>query len=97
MYHKIAELLMKGEGKMLVLRRAELLVLALFFIVSLSASGAVLFEDDFEAENIGDEPSLWNMVAGFNFEVVDDPESPGNKVLAETGEANGLGVPTPAD
>ncbi len=36
------------------------------------------------------------MVAGFTFEVVADPQSPGNKVLAETGEANGLGVPTPA-
>ncbi len=48
----------KGEGRMLSLRKAELLVLALFFIVSLPASGAVLFEDDFEAEDIGDEPSL---------------------------------------
>ena len=88
---------MKGEGRMLVLRKTEVLFLLLSFVVSLSAFGDVLFEDDFEADSIGDEPSLWNMVGGFTLEVVADPQNPGSKVLSETGEANGLGVPTPAD
>jgi hypothetical protein len=83
--------------KMMTLKKAELLTLVLAFVIcfSQSAPGKVLFEDDFEADDVGDEPSLWNIVAGFTLEVVEDPQDPGNKVLEETGEANGLGPPTP--
>jgi hypothetical protein len=82
---------------MLIPKKAGVFILILSFITafSLSAAGEVYFEDDFEADDIGDEPSLWNMVGGFTLEVVEDPQNPNNKVLAETGEADGLGVPTP--
>jgi len=82
---------------LLTLRKIGILVLALSFVVSfsLSASGYVLFQDDLEEEDIGDEPSLWNMVPGFTLQVVEDPQDAGNKVLLESGEANGLGPPTP--
>jgi len=82
---------------MLIPKKAGVFILILSFIAafSLSATGEVYFEDDFEADDIGDEPSLWNMIGGFTLEVVEDPQNPNNKVLAETGEADGLGVPTP--
>ncbi|MFC1712990.1 hypothetical protein ACFL6S_04935 [Candidatus Poribacteria bacterium] len=82
---------------MLMLRKTWALTLVLFLIMLLSQPvfGEILFEDDFEADDIGDEPSLWNIVPGFTLQVVEDPENPDNKVLAETGEANGLGPPTP--
>ena len=82
---------------MLMLKKAGILVLALSFITvfSLSAPAEILFEDDFEADDIGDEPALWNATPGFTLEVVEDPEDPGNKVLSQLGEANGLGPPTP--
>ena len=84
---------------MLMLKEAGILVLALSFITvfSLSAPAEILFEDDFEADDIGDEPSLWNIAAGFPVEVVEDPENPDNKVLETTGETNGLEPPTPVD
>ena len=82
---------------MLIPKKASVLILTLSFItvLSLPAVGRVFFKDDFEADDIGDEPSLWNMVGGFTLKVVKDPQNPNNKVLAETGEADGLGVPTP--
>ena len=84
---------------MLISKEMEALFLVLFLIVvcPLCASGEVLFEDDFEAENIGEQPSLWdNIVGGFSLEVVEDPNDPDNKVVEEHGEGNGLGVPVPA-
>jgi hypothetical protein len=82
----------KGTVKTLIL------MLSLLIGVSLSAFGKVLFEDDFEADSLNKEPSLWgNIVAGFTLRVVADPDNPNNKILAEQGEGNGLGIPTPAD
>jgi hypothetical protein len=82
---------------MLMLKRAEVLVLVLSLttVFSLSALGKVLFEDDFEAETLNGEPSLWNIVPDFTLQVVEDPQDPSNKILAQEGEGNGLGVPTP--
>jgi len=83
---------------MLVLKKAGVLVLVLSFTAafSLSAPGEVLFEDDFEAEALNAEPSLWNMVPDFTLQVVEDPQDPGNKVLSQEGEGDGLGISTPA-
>ena len=88
---------MKGENGMLRAKLVGLLVLVFSFTIafSVSVSGDILFKDDFEGDDVGDEPALWNIVAGFTLEVVEDPEDPNNKVLSEMGEANGLGPPTP--
>jgi hypothetical protein len=83
---------------MSMLREVGVLLLVLSFpmVFSLSAPGRVLFEDVFEAEDIDKEPSLWDMVAGFTLRVVEDPDNPDNKVLAQQGEGNGLGIPVPS-
>ena len=83
---------------MLMSKKVGVLLLVSLFITgfSLSAPGRVLFEDDFEAEEIDAEPSLWgNIVGGFTLMVVEDPDDPNNKVVEEHGEGNGSGVPTP--
>ena len=83
---------------MLVLKKAGVLVLVLSFTAafSLSAPGRILFEDGFEADDVGDEPALWNPVPGSPVQVVEDPDDPDNKVLEQNWEANGLGCVTPA-
>lgn len=84
---------------MSILKKTGLFILVMSFIMafSLSATGKILFEDNFEADNVGKEPSLWNVVPGFTLVIAKDPQNANNKVLAETGEANGLGPPTPVD
>ena len=80
-----------------MLKKVGVLVLALSVLTffSLSASGRILFEDDFEADNIGDEPSKWEIIAGYNLFIEEDPDDSGNKVLTQVGESNGKGVPGP--
>jgi hypothetical protein len=75
---------------------ALFLVLSFLMGFSVSALGKILFEDDFEADDIGDEPALWNPVPGSIVQVVEDPDDRDNKVLNQNWEANGLGCVTPA-
>ena len=75
----------------------QLSVLSVVTVLSISAFGAVLFEDDFEADAIGKEPAKWNPVAGLTLSVEKDPAGGNNQVLDQKGEANGKGAVTPVD
>ena len=64
-------------------------IIAVFMLsigITMQASAILLFHDDFEKDEIGGEPSKWEVGhdGATTAEVVADPKKAGNKVLATT-------------
>ena len=66
-------------------------VLFLLTVFSLSAFGAILFEDDFESRNL----DKWENVKGQPLEVTKDPDDKGNQVCEQNIEIEGPPQPIP--
>jgi hypothetical protein len=71
------------------------IAVVLMIVLTRAADAAILFEDDFEGDGIGDAPAKWDVVAPLNLEVIRDPDDAANQILSEQGEGNGNGVPVP--
>ena len=68
------------------MRRWTISLCCVLLACSITTRADILFEDDFEADDVGDSPAKWDNPGTFTLEVDDDPAGGGNQVLLQEGE-----------
>ena len=68
----------------------KIIVPLLYLIIAIQAPAVLLFHDDFEKDNVGSEPSKWEVGhdGSTTAEVVADPKKGSNKVLLTADKAS---------
>ena len=86
---RVAHTGVRNEVNAKMLEFKAILLGLTFFVFCGMASGKVLFIDDFENDDIGEEPSNWehlNFASGNSvITIAEDPQDPRNKVAKTTG------------